>query len=187
MAVPAGPHKIGADRDRLVLRTSRVGLAASAGHDLTIEITRWSGEVTVNEDAAPSGLDVRVDMTSLAVREGSGGVKPLTDRDRRDIVSSARKVLGADRFPEARFGDATFKPGAAGGGSVTGTLTLHGQSHPVTLQVTEAGPDRYHATGQVAQSDFGIKPYSGFFGALKVSDAVDVEVDVDLSQPEGAS
>ena len=187
MTVPAGRHQVGADRDRLVLRTSRDGLAASAGHDLTIGLTRWSGELTVGDDGTPSALDVRIDMTSLVVHDGSGGLKPLTDKDKRDIVSNARKVLGSDRFPEARFGEATFKPGANGGGSVTGTLTLHGQSRPVTLQVTETGPDRYHATGQVVQSAFGIKPYSGFFGALKVSDAVDVEVDVNLSQPEGAS
>jgi polyisoprenoid-binding protein YceI len=187
MTVHAGRHKIGADRDRLVLRTSRDGLAASAGHDLTIEVTRWSGELTVGEDSAPGGLDVRIDVTSLVAREGTGGLKPLSDKDRRDIISNARKVLGADRFPEATFGNATFKPGGSGGGTVSGTLTLHGQPGPVTLQVTETAADRYHATGQVVQSAFGIKPYSGFFGALKVSDAVDVEVDVDLSQPEAAS
>jgi polyisoprenoid-binding protein YceI len=187
MTVHAGRHKVGADRDRLVLRTTRDGLAASAGHDLTIELTRWSGELTVNEDDAPGGLDVRIDMTSPVVRDGSGGLKPLTDKDKRDIISNIRKVLAADRFPEATFGDVTFKPGSGGGGTVSGTLTLHGQSRPVTLQVTETGPDRYHATTQVVQSAFGIKPYSGFFGALKVSDAVNVEVDVDLSQPEGAT
>ena len=169
MTVHAGRHKIGADRDRLVLRTSRDGLAASAGHDLTIEVTRWSGELTVGEDSAP------------------GGLKPLTDKDRRDIISNARKVLGVERFPEATFGSAAFKPGGSGGGTVSGTLTLHGQPGPVTLQVAEAGPDRYRVTGQVVQSAFGIKPYSGFFGALRVSDAVDVEADVDLSQPEAAS
>jgi polyisoprenoid-binding protein YceI len=187
MTVHAGRHKVGADRDRLVLRTARDGLAASAGHDLTIEITRWSGEVTVNEDSTPASLDVRIDMTSLAVREGTGGLKPLTDKDKRDIVSNARKVLGADRFPEATFGDAKFKPGAGDGGTIAATLTLHGQSRPVTVEVTETGPDRYQANATVVQSDFGIKPYSGFFGALKVSDAVGVQADVDLSQPEGAS
>lgn len=187
MTVHAGRHKVGADRDRLVLRTTRDGLAASAGHDLTIEITRWSGELIVNDDSAPASLDVRIDMTSLAVREGAGGLKALTDKDKRDIVSNARKVLGADRFPEATFGDATFKPGAGGGGTITGTLTLHGQSRPVTVEVTEAGPDRYQASATVVQSDFGIKPYSGFFGALKVSDAVSVQADVGLSQPEGAT
>jgi polyisoprenoid-binding protein YceI len=187
MTVHAGRHKVGADRDRLVLRTTRDGLAASAGHDLTIEITRWSGELTVNEDSTPASLEVRIDMTSMAVRAGTGGLKPLTDKDKRDIISNARKVLGVDRFPEATFGDAKFEPGAGGGGSITGTLTLHGQSRPVTVEVTETGPDRYHGTATVVQSEFGIKPYSGFFGALKVSDAVGVQTDVDLSQPEGAS
>ncbi len=186
MTVPAGSTKLGPDGDRLVLRTARDGMAASAGHDLTIEITRWSGELTVGDDGNPSALAARIDMTSLVAREGTGGLKPLTDKDRRDIVSNVRKVLEADRFPEATFGDATFKPGA-GGGTITGTLTLHGQSRPVTLQVSETGPDRYRATGTVVQSEFGIKPYSGFFGALKVRDAVDVEVNVDLSQPEAAS
>jgi polyisoprenoid-binding protein YceI len=185
MTVPAGRHKIGADRDRLVLRTTRDGLAATAGHDLTIEVTRWSGELTVADDSAPTALDLRIDMTSLVVLSGTGGVKPLSDRDKREIVSTARKTLGADRIPEATFGDAKFEPGP-GGGTISGTLTLAGQSAPVRLQVTETGDDRYHATGTVVQSDFGIKPYRGFFGALKVSDPVQVEADVDLSQPDGA-
>ena len=77
--------------------------------------------------------------------------------------------------------------GANGGGSISGTLALAGQSAPVRLQVTETGEDRYHVTVTVVQSDFGIKPYRGFFGALKVSDPVQVEADVDLSQPDGAS
>jgi hypothetical protein len=32
----------------------------------------------------------------------------------------------------------------------------------------------------IRQSDFGIKPFSAMLGALKVADAVDVEVDVKL-------
>jgi polyisoprenoid-binding protein YceI len=186
MTVPAGRYKVGAVRDRLVLRTSRDGLAATAGHDLTIEVTRWSGELTVATGSAPTALDLRIDMTSLVVRSGTGGVKPLTDRDKREIVSTARKTLGADRHPEATFGEAKFEPGTGGGGAISGTLTLAGQSAPVRLQVTEAGDGRYHATGTVIQSDFGIKPYRGFFGALRVSDPVQVEADVDLSQPDGS-
>jgi len=186
MAVSAGRHKIGADRDRLILRTARDGMAASVGHDLTIEVTRWSGELSVNDDGTPDALDLKIDLTSLAVREGTGGVKPLSDKDRRDIVSNARKVIGADRFPEATFGQATFKPGSDGGGTINGTLNLAGQSGPIQVQVTRAGEDHFHATASVVQSSFGIKPYSGFFGALKVRDAIGVEADVDLSQPAGA-
>src|SRR5437764_5296398 len=149
MTVPAGRHRVGADRDRLVLRTSRDGLAATAGHDLTIDVTRWSGELTVAEDCAPTALDVRVDLTSLAVRSGTGGIKPLTERDKGEILATARKTLRADRHPEATFGDARFEP-AAGGGAISGTLTLAGRSGPVRLQVTEARPGRYRATGSVA-------------------------------------
>jgi hypothetical protein len=53
------------------------------------------------------------------------------------------------------------------------------------MLVSETGPDRYHAEATVMQSDHGIKPYTGFLGALRVRDAVDVAVDVDLSKPAG--
>jgi polyisoprenoid-binding protein YceI len=125
---------------------------------------------------------VRIDMGSLIVREGGGGVKPLSDRDRREIAVTARKTLRADRHPEATFSATKFEPDN-GGGMIAGTLTLAGQSRPMRLQVTSTGEDRYHATSSVVQSEYGIKPYTGFLGALRVRDAVSVDVDVDLAEP----
>ncbi|MBO0771557.1 MAG: YceI family protein, partial [Actinobacteria bacterium] len=101
MSVESGHYRLGPGDGRLVLRTFRDGLAARAGHDLTIEATRWSGDLTVGAGETPSALDVRIEMGSLVVREGTGGVKPLTDRDRREIAVIARKTLAADRHPEA--------------------------------------------------------------------------------------
>ena len=69
------------------------------------------GRADVNEDLSPAGLTVQIDMGSLIVREGTGGLKPLTDRDRREIAVTARKTLGADRHPEATFSATEFKPG----------------------------------------------------------------------------
>jgi polyisoprenoid-binding protein YceI len=175
------------DRGRIVLHTFRDGLAAQAGHDLTIEAGRWAGELTLNDDLSPAALDVQVDMGSLTVREGTGGLKPLSDRDRREIAVTARKTLAADRHPEATFTAAEFQPDADGGGLIKGTLTLAGEARPLWLRVRQTGPDRYHATGEVMQSEHGIKPYTGFFGALRVRDAVDVDADVDLSEPGGAT
>jgi len=186
MAVTPGRHQLGPDHGRIILRTSRDGLAATAGHDLTIEATRWSGVLTVNEDLSPADLNVHIDMGALVVREGTGGVKPLSDRDRREIAVTARKTLGADRYPEAVLAASTFAPAAGAGdgdgGEISGTLTLHGETRPLRLQVSQTGPDRYHAEATVVQSEYGIKPYSGFLGALRVRDAVQVTVDVDLSQ-----
>jgi polyisoprenoid-binding protein YceI len=74
-----------------------------------------------------------------------------------------------------------FQPDSSGGGEISGTFTLRGQARPLRLQVSEAGADKYHAETQVVQSDYGIKRYTAFLGALRVRDAVDIAVDVDLS------
>ncbi len=180
MAVQAGRQQFGPERGRIVLLTTRDGLAAQAGHDLTIEVTQWSAELEVADDLTPAALTVQVDMNSLVVREGKGGVKPLTDRDRREIAVTARKLLRTDRFPEARFTASGFDQGTGGGGAVQGTLSLAGSERPVRLEVAVNGNGGYRATGSVRQSDFGIKPYTAFLGVLKVSDAVGIAVDVGL-------
>ena len=183
----AGRHQLGPDRGQIVLHTSREGMASSAGHDLTIGVRQWSGELTLNDDLSPTSLEVQADLGSLDVREGTGGLKPLTDKDRREIVATAGKVLDAGHHPQATFAAAEFRPDSDGGGVITGTLTLAGRQRPLRLQVRRTGPDSYHASGQVVQSEHGITPYRGFFGALKVRDAVDVDVDVDLSAAAAAS
>jgi polyisoprenoid-binding protein YceI len=184
MAIHAGRHQFGTDKGRITLRTSRDGLVASAGHDLTIDAVRWSGELVVGGDGAPASLAVKVDLGALVVRSGSGGIKPLTDRDRREIAVTARKVLKADRNPEATFTGTSFDPAANGGGTIGGTLTLAGQTRPVRLEVTQTAPGHYRAATTVRQTDFGIKPYSAFLGSLKVADAVEITVELDLSHAD---
>jgi polyisoprenoid-binding protein YceI len=180
MAANGGRHQIGPESGRLTLRTYRSGLAAQAGHDLTIDVTRWSGQLGQDQ------LDATIDLTSLAIREGRGGIKPLSDRDRRDITGQAGKSLDTGRYPEASYAATGFSPDDTGGGTIDGTLTLHGQRHPLRLQVSKTGDGQYRATATVVQSQFGIKPYSGMFGALKLRDDVELEVTVDLPDSPGA-
>jgi polyisoprenoid-binding protein YceI len=182
MAMHAGRHQFGTDKGRITLRTSRDGLAAGAGHDLTIDAVRWSGELMLGDDREPVSLTATIDIGALLVRAGTGGLKPLSDRDKREIAVTARKVLSVDRHPEVTFTATGFEPGPDGtSGVITGTLTLAGQARPQRLQVTQTAPGQYKATTTVRQTDYGVKPYSGFLGALKVADAVEVEVEVDLS------
>jgi polyisoprenoid-binding protein YceI len=188
MAILAGRHHLNTDSGRILLKTFRDGLAAQAGHDLTIEPANWSGELEVGADLASVSLEVRVDLGSLVVRDGSGGLKPLTERDKREITATARKVLRTDRHPELTFAATSFTPAGAGGGVIDGTLTLAGQSRPLRLDVRESGPGSYVATASVTQSDFGIKPYSAFLGSLKVRDAVGIQAEVSLpGQATGAA
>lgn len=187
MADVAGTYQLGPGAGRVLVKTGRAGLAARAGHDLTIEITQWSARVTVPDDdgggVAAATVTAELDLGSLAVREGTGGAKPLTDRDRRDIQGTARKILGPGAT--AGFTSSRVIPSSAGG-AIEGTLTMRGRSQPVRLEVASPGPGRYRGTATVRQTDFGITPYSGFFGALKLRDEVSVEFEVDLGDiPNG--
>lgn len=177
-----GTFRLGPDSGRVIIKTGRAGLAARAGHDLTIEVTRWSATVTVpgEGDGGPAAGEVtaELDLGSLAVLEGTGGAKPLSDKDRRDILNTAGKILGGGT---ARFASSRIVP-AASGGAIEGTLTLNGQAKPARLQVVSRGPGQYQGTGTVRQTDHGITPYSGFFGALKLRDEVEVEVTADLTR-----
>lgn len=178
-------HRIGPESGTLLLLTRRQGLAAQAGHDLTIEIAQWSGTVTVGDQPAESALDVTMRLESLRVLSGTGGVKPLSEKDKREIAGNAVKTLGVDRFPEARFVSSSVTPSETGA-TIEGTLTLHGVDQPVTLNVTTSGTDRFTGQASVVQTAHGIKPYTGFFGALKLADAVALEADIDLSKAEPA-
>jgi polyisoprenoid-binding protein YceI len=189
MAILAGRHHLDTDSGRILLTTLRDGLAAQAGHDLTIEPASWSGDLEVGADQEPVSLEVRVDMGSLIVRDGSGGLKPLTERDKQDIAATARKVLAAHRHRDATFSATAFRPAAPGStsGVIDGTLTLAGRSRPLRLDVRQAGPGNYVATALVTQSDFGIRPYSAFLGSLKVRDAVGVQIEVSLPAAAGGA
>jgi polyisoprenoid-binding protein YceI len=185
MADLSGSYKLGPDTGRVIVKTSRAGLAAKVGHDLELEVTRWSADITVPAEAdgglAAATVTAELDLGSLAVRAGSGGARPLTDSDRRDIESTMRKILPAGAAATAAFRSTRIIPSVVGG-AIEGTLTLNGRSQPARLQVANPAPGRYRGTAPVVQSAFGIKPYTGFFGALKLRDEVGVEFEVTIDR-----
>lgn len=179
--VTAGLYRIGPEHGTLVLRTGRQGLAAQIGHDLTIEVTAWSGVVTVADDPAESAIDVTAQTGSLHIVSGTGGAKPLSERDKREIRGNARKILDSDRTPEARFTSSGVRT-TGSHDEVDGTLTLRGSQAPLRLTITDLGGGRYRASGTVVQSAHGIRPYTAFLGALKLADEVAVEAEVELTE-----
>jgi polyisoprenoid-binding protein YceI len=190
-----GTHELGPGVGRVLVKTGRAGLAARAGHDLTLEITRWSARVTVPDaeggGAAAATVTAELDLGSLAVRAGTGGAKPLTDRDRRDIQGTAGKILGETAkasFTSSRVIPSSSASGATAGGAIEGTLTMRGTSRPLRLQVVSPAPGRYRGSATVRQTDFGITPYSGFFGTLKLKDEIAVEFEVTIKEiPNGSA
>lgn len=173
--MPAGADRpIGPPHGRLVLHTSREGVAALTGHDLALEVARWSGRLRFGPDRVATAVAVTVEMGSMRVIGGTGGVAPLSERDKREIIRNARKILSVDRYPHGRFVAERI-----GADAVHGELNLLGRSRPVRLRYRIDG-ERCRAFGTVRQSDYGIKPFGMLFGAVKLADTVRIEAELDL-------
>jgi polyisoprenoid-binding protein YceI len=177
----SGTYALGPDAGRLLVRTGRSGLGRKAGHDLTIEVTRWTGEAVI-DTATPSGSTVTVEAepASFEVREGTGGVVPLGDADRAEIKKVVReKILHTDRHPRITF-RSTNVAGSPESFTIEGELTIMDRTRPVTVRGQISG-DRVTGRATVVQSQWGIKPYSALLGALRLADQVEVEFDLALS------
>jgi polyisoprenoid-binding protein YceI len=179
MALADGIYRLTPESGRLLVKTGRTGMGKRAGHDLVIEATRWQADVTVDA-ATPenSTASVEVDVDSLEVREGLGGVKPLTEKDRADITNTLRDILDGATHPTIRF-HSTRVAGSVESLTVEGNLVIRGETQPVTVSAEVTG-DRVRGSTTVTQTRWGIKPYSAFLGALKLADEVGVEFDATL-------
>ena len=159
----------------LTLHTGVAGRGARMGHRLTIAMTRW--QITVDwAGGEPAGAELAVEVDSLEVQRGEGGVKPLSGPEKGMVRSNALKSLSAGKFPEIRFTTDDIAETETGY-RLTGTLQIRGKSrdHVVDLYTEDSGDAwQMSAESSVRQTDFGIKPFSLMMGTLQVADEVKV-------------
>ncbi|MBY0287249.1 MAG: YceI family protein [Mycobacteriaceae bacterium] len=159
----------------LLVKTGVTGRAAKMGHRLTIAMTEWQATVG-SSGGKPVEAEVIVEVNSLQVRKGEGGVKGLSAPEKALARSNALNSLDAEHFPQIRFyADDVDK--SDDGYLLTGTLEIHGESNDCAIDVNvEDLGDTWRLSGatEIVQSDFGIKPYSMLLGSMKVVDSVTV-------------
>jgi len=175
-----GTYALGPPTGALRLRTRREGVAARVGHDLLLAFASWSGELDVRGGGTQPRVTVTIQTASFEVLEGVGGAAPLSDGDRRDITATALRLLDAEHYPTATFGSSAVEPADGTAGRLRGTLAVRGVTIPVTLEVVASGPRSWTASCTILQSSVGIPPYRALLGALRLADAVQVDVAVDL-------
>jgi polyisoprenoid-binding protein YceI len=174
MSITPGTHNLGPANGTLTVKTGRSGAAAKAGHDLTIQVDAWDATLTIGEDPSQSSLTLNADANSLRVVDGSGGIQALGDDDKKNIKETIDKdVLKKE--------DIQFRSTSVSGGdgklSVQGDLTLRGKTNPITFDLVVGDNGSVRGSAVVKQTDFGMKPYSALFGALKVADEVTVAIE----------
>ncbi|MFT7579180.1 MAG: polyisoprenoid-binding protein YceI [Myxococcota bacterium] len=172
---------IDANQGECQVFTFKEGLLSPMAHDIKLQLDRWS----LTHDPEARTLSGTFDPASVRVvcarKNGADSPGTLSSGDMRKIQKTIQNdVLKTRRFGEIRFAGhyvATDGEPAGSGFTVEGELTLAGRTCPITAVVTLAG-DQLVATARIHQPDFGIKPYSAMFGALKVQAAVEVRVAV---------
>ena len=103
-----------------------------------------------------------------------------------------RQIAGyfeADKYPTITFVTTSVQGGADGKGTMTGDLTFHGVTKPVTLDVTFDGAGHgitpigtrlgFSGSGQIKRSDFGL---TGMILNQFTSDEVDLAFEVEFEK-----
>ncbi|WP_346075947.1 YceI family protein [Gordonia cholesterolivorans] len=169
---------IGPGDGALTLRTGVAGRASRTGHSLTIGFDAWRADIAFDGDT-PVSVALRVDVDSLQVLSGEGGLTPMTGPERLVARANALKSLKSSAFPEIVF-RAGGVSASGDGYRLSGDLTICGVTEPHTVDVAVDGST---VSGQsaVTQTAFGIKPYSLMMGALKVADEVVVTLEASVT------
>ncbi len=145
------------------------------GHRLTIAMNAWRARVDWS-DSEPSDVALTIDVDSLEVLSGEGGLTPLSGPEKALARSNALKVLDAKKFPHIEFTASSIAKSKTGY-RLDGTLQIHGTSRDcvIDLNVDDVGQSwRMSCESEVRHKDFGMKPYSMLMGSMKVADAVTV-------------
>ena len=179
MPIIPGAHRLGPENGTLRIETRRGGAAAKAGHDLELEVAAWEGALSVGDGGAGIELELSADTGSIEVTKGTGGIMALTEEDKVEI----KKTLESDVLPAGRVEFRSTQVTASGDGgqlTVSGELSMNGNRQPLTFELDVGADGRVSGRATLKQSDWGITPYSGLFGTLKVRDEVAVIAEASL-------
>jgi polyisoprenoid-binding protein YceI len=174
-AAAAGPEPRAMDsaHSSLKVHVSKSGFFSAFAHNHEIEAPVESGEVA---EAGNPSVELRVDARKMSVLD------PEASADTRAQVQKTMlgsQVLDTEHFPEIHFRSTEVEAKGTEHWVVHGTLDLHGQSHPVTVDVI-LKDGVYRGTGALKQTEFGIKPVTVAGGTVKVKDEIKVEFAIAL-------
>ena len=145
---------------------------------------KFTGTVDI-DDANPANDKINVDIDAASI---------TTENDKRDGHLKSPDFFDVAKFPKITFVSKSAKAAGPGAVDVTGDLTIHGVTKPVTLHVTDISAPfpspmdkKNHrgasATATINRQDFGVKwnaPVGGKAGDVAVSDEVKIQIDAEL-------
>jgi len=160
----ADVYRLTGDNTRITISVRTFGLTW-----LSARFNDLSGELVPERRVQPSRVDVTIDTASLSCD---------SPRWRARLLSPA--WFDAQQYPRISYHSARVVFGRDGGGTVSGRLTLHGQTHPLDLTVNRwdcanrpgaADTCSFDAEGSIRRSEYGL-PH----GILEAGDEVVIDI-----------
>jgi polyisoprenoid-binding protein YceI len=147
------------------------------------EFQKVSGTVKLDDkDLTKSAIDVTIDVTTINTRE-----------PKRDAHLKSPDFFDVEKFPTMTFKSTKIEKAGKGKYKVTGDLTMHGQTHPVTLVVDDLTPATKNpwgmnvrgvsASGKLSRKEWGLNWNKALeAGGVLVSDEVQLTIDAEMQE-----
>jgi len=163
----------------------------SAKHLGMMTVRGYFDEVSTTatiDPAHPETASVQAEISTASIRTNNG------TRD-NDIRSS--NFLEVEKYPVMTFKSTRIEATGPDLYKLTGDLTIKGNTHPVTLDVTRYGEFTdegmmghriaYGATTKINRKEFGLTFHAMLDGKLVVSDEIQISIEGELvEQPDKA-
>jgi polyisoprenoid-binding protein YceI len=169
--LPTGTWDVDPSHSRIGFRVKHLGISTVRG-----EFRQYEGQLTIAEDGTATASGT-IKADSIDTSE--------TDRDTH--LKSA-DFFDVESYPEITFRSTSIAAIDGDAYEVTGDLTMHGVTKPVTLKAEIGGVETdpfgkervgLEASGELSRSDYGMKFNMALgSGNLAVSDKVKLDLDV---------
>ncbi len=155
-------------------------------HNFTINAKEVNGYLIIEKEGTANKEDVKISGLKVVIP-----VKKL-DTDKSSMNDNMDEALKADKAPDITYELKSVDSGAlnetAGDSSkleTTGVLTIAGVSRQIKMTVNgfKSKDGNLHFTGSkvVKMTDYGVKPPTMFFGAIRTGDDITVNFNIVLS------
>jgi polyisoprenoid-binding protein YceI len=170
--LPTGTWNVDPSHSRVGFRVKHLGISTVRG-----QFREFEGRLVVAEDGTVKAFgSARVDSIDTGEADRDGHLK-------------APDFFDAPTYPEITFESTSITAVDDDTWEITGDLTMHGVTKPITLQaeVGGAGPDPFggeraglEATGELSRGDYGMKFNQALgTGNAVVSDKVKLDLDIE--------
>jgi polyisoprenoid-binding protein YceI len=180
-------YTIDLSQSRVIVTLTQEGFIARRYPTHRVEVKNFSGKIEVSErDETRIAVEVEAEAKSLTNADES-----MTEFERREFHNVLNNLaLESDKFPKIKFVSASVSDARKSGETrvftLNGDLTLRDATKRVSFPVTVTiAKDQLRATGEakLKQTDFGITPYSGKLGLIRIGDEVKIDFAIVAKSP----